>query len=73
MAVLYLALDPAIDRLVALKLLRVIDEELRDRFMREARHAARFNIPTSSRSSTSASTTASRSSRWSTSLATLAS
>ena len=37
MGVLYLALDPVIDRLVAVKLLRVDTEEMRVRFLREAR------------------------------------
>jgi serine/threonine protein kinase len=45
MGVLYLALDPAIDRLVALKLLRVDSDELRERFLREARLAARLQHP----------------------------
>ena len=45
MGVLYLALDPAIDRLVALKLLRVNQAEIRERFLREARLAARLQHP----------------------------
>ena len=45
MGVLYLALDPAIDRLVALKLLRVNKAEIRERFVREARLAARLQHP----------------------------
>src|SRR5690242_4576211 len=45
MGVLYLALDPAIDRLVALKVLRVDNEEMRERFLREARLAARLQHP----------------------------
>lgn len=45
MGVLYLALDPVIDRLVALKLLRVDDPELRERFQREARLVARLQSP----------------------------
>ena len=45
MGVLYLALDPAIDRLIAVKLLRVVDDELRERFLREARLAARLQHP----------------------------
>jgi tetratricopeptide (TPR) repeat protein len=45
MGVLYLALDPAIDRLVALKLLRVNQAEIRERFIREARLAARLQHP----------------------------
>ena len=42
MGVLYLALDPAIDRLVAVKLLRVNNAEVRERFMREGQLAARL-------------------------------
>ena len=42
MGSLYLALDPAIDRLVALKVLRVDSEEMRTRFLREARSAGRL-------------------------------
>ena len=42
MGTLYLALDPAIDRLVALKLLRVDNDEMRARFLREARSAGRL-------------------------------
>lgn len=44
MGVVYLARDPAIDRLVAIKLLRegFDDPELRERFMREARSAGRL-------------------------------
>lgn len=45
MGALYLALDPAIDRLVALKLLRVDSEEMRARFLREARSAGRLQHP----------------------------
>jgi tetratricopeptide (TPR) repeat protein len=45
MGVLYLALDPAIDRLVAVKLLRVNQAEIRERFLREARLAARLQHP----------------------------
>src|SRR5262245_38875679 len=45
MGVLYLALDPAIDRLIALKLLRVNQAEIRERFLREARLAARLQHP----------------------------
>jgi eukaryotic-like serine/threonine-protein kinase len=45
MGVLYLALDPAIDRLVALKVLRVNNSDLRERFLREARLAARLQHP----------------------------
>jgi serine/threonine-protein kinase len=46
MGVLYLAVDPIIDRLVALKLLRVNnDEELSERFAREARAAGRLLHP----------------------------
>ena len=45
MGVLFLALDPAIDRLVALKVLRVNNPEVRERFVREARLAARLQHP----------------------------
>ena len=45
MGALYLALDPAIDRLVALKLLRVDGDEMRARFLREARSAGRLQHP----------------------------
>ena len=45
MGVLYLALDPAIGRLVALKVLRVQGEEMRKRFEREARLIGRFQHP----------------------------
>ena len=45
MGALFLALDPAIDRLVALKLLRVDKEETRARFLREARSAGRLQHP----------------------------
>jgi serine/threonine protein kinase len=45
MGVLYLALDPAIDRLVVLKLLRVNPAEIRERFIRESRLAARLQHP----------------------------
>ena len=45
MGALFLALDPAIDRLVALKLLRVDSEEMRARFLREARSAGRLQHP----------------------------
>src|SRR4029453_9175206 len=45
MGVLYLALDPAIDRLVAVKLLRVNNPEIRERFIREAQIAARLQHP----------------------------
>ena len=50
MGVVYLARDPLIDRLVALKTLRVdLDadhaEEFRERFVREARAAGRLNNP----------------------------
>jgi tetratricopeptide (TPR) repeat protein/predicted Ser/Thr protein kinase len=45
MGVLYLALDPAIDRLVAIKLLSVNSHELRERFAREARSAGRLQHP----------------------------
>ena len=42
MGTLYLALDPLIDRLVAVKLLRVDTEEIRARFLREARAGGRL-------------------------------
>ncbi len=45
MGTLFLALDPAIDRLVALKVLRVDDPDVRERFEREARFAARLQHP----------------------------
>ena len=45
MGALYLALDPAIDRLVALKLLRIDSDEMRARFLREARSAGRLQHP----------------------------
>lgn len=43
MGVLYLARDPAIDRIVAIKVARVQKEELRERFRREARATGRLN------------------------------
>jgi len=42
MGILYLGLDPLIDRLVAVKRLRVDTEEMRARFLREARHGGRL-------------------------------
>jgi tetratricopeptide (TPR) repeat protein/predicted Ser/Thr protein kinase len=45
MGLLYLALDPAIDRLVAVKLLGVQQPELRERFVREAGLAGRLQHP----------------------------
>ena len=45
MGVVYLALDPLIDRLVAIKLLRVNTAELRNRFLREAVIAGRLHHP----------------------------
>jgi Protein kinase domain len=45
MGVLYLAVDPMIDRSVAIKLLRVDNDELRERFVREARSAGRLQHP----------------------------
>ena len=47
MGSLYLARDPAIDRLVAIKLLRddFDNQELRERFAREARSAGRLRHP----------------------------
>ena len=43
MGVLYLARDPAIDRIVAIKVARVQNDELRERFRREARATGRLN------------------------------
>ena len=45
MGALYLALDPAIDRLVAIKVLRVDNEGMRARLLREARSAGRLQHP----------------------------
>ena len=45
MGALFLALDPAIDSLVTLKLLRVDNEETRARFLRETRSAGRLQHP----------------------------
>ncbi len=45
MGVLYRAFDPATDRSIALKLLRVDSADLRERFLREARLAARLQHP----------------------------
>lgn len=45
MGVLYLARDPVIDRHVALKLLKVDNDDLRRRFVREARSAGRLQHP----------------------------
>ena len=45
MGVLYLAFDPATEREVALKVLRVDSDDLRERFLREARLAARLQHP----------------------------
>ena len=45
MGVVYLALDPAIDRLVALKALAVESPELRERILREAGLAGRLQHP----------------------------
>jgi serine/threonine protein kinase len=45
MGVVYLALDPVIDRLVAIKLLRVNAEDMRTRFLREAALAGRLQHP----------------------------
>ena len=42
MGVVYLARDPAIDRTVALKVARVHDVKLRQRFLREARATGRL-------------------------------
>ena len=45
MGVLYLAFDPVTERQVALKVLRVDSDDLRERFLREARLAARLQHP----------------------------
>jgi serine/threonine protein kinase len=45
MGVVYLAYDPPLDRLVAIKVLNVDDDEIRQRFLREARFAARVQHP----------------------------
>jgi hypothetical protein len=45
MGVLYLAFDPVTERQVALKVLRVDSADLRERFLREARLAARLQHP----------------------------
>ena len=45
MGVLYLAFDPVTEREVALKVLRVDSDDLRERFLREARLAARLQHP----------------------------
>ena len=42
MGMVYLAHDPVIERLVAIKCLRTDDEEVRMRFLREARSAGRL-------------------------------
>ena len=42
---LYLARDPAIDHLVAIKLLRVNQAEIRERFLREAQLVGRLQHP----------------------------
>jgi hypothetical protein len=45
MGVVYLAYDPPLDRLVAVKVLGVLDEEVQRRFLKEARFAARVQHP----------------------------
>lgn len=45
MGVVYLARDPDLDRFVAVKLLRVTDDEVRERFLREARTTGRLQHP----------------------------
>ena len=45
MGVVYLTYDPALDRLVAVKVLRVLDEDIRRRFLKEAKFAARVQHP----------------------------
>ena len=69
MAVVYLVRQPALDRDVVLKRLDLESDDpaLAQRFVREARLAATLDHPTSSRCSTSSSTTACPTSRWSTS------
>jgi eukaryotic-like serine/threonine-protein kinase len=68
MGVLYLAHDPDLERLVAIKLLRVGSDDLRDRFVRESRIAARLQHPAHRQHlRRRRCTTGSRSSPWSTS------
>ncbi len=45
MGVVYLAYDPTLDRLVAIKVLGVLDDEIRARFLKEAKFAARVQHP----------------------------
>ena len=45
MGVVYLAHDPSLDRLVAIKVLGVLDEDVQRRFLNEARFAARVQHP----------------------------
>src|SRR5712691_2225321 len=45
MGTLYLALDPKLDRQIAIKILTGDDDELRERFAREARSVARLRHP----------------------------
>src|SRR5262245_17175365 len=45
MGTLYLALDPKLERQIAIKLLRGDDDEVRERFAREARSVARLRHP----------------------------
>jgi len=45
MGTLYLALDPLLDRQIAIKILTGDDDELRERFAREARSVARLRHP----------------------------
>ena len=45
MGVLYLAWDPTLERQIAIKLLRDDNDELRERFAREARSVARLRHP----------------------------
>jgi serine/threonine protein kinase len=66
MGALYLAWDPTLERQVAIKILIDDNDELRERFSREARSAAASITPTSSRCATSAKTRGGRSWRWST-------
>ena len=45
MGVLFLAFDPMLERQIAIKLLRDDNDELRERFAREARSVARLRHP----------------------------